>query len=107
MSKNIWKNMETSKLYEALKSMTPEERLKDLFESQKKLGEAISKSIEDDPKEDLFNYINNYIEDLKPEYEDYSFPYEALLSEAEDIIHDMIETDKFYDLMKNYIRSIL
>ena len=34
---NVWKNLEVSKVYDALKSMTPEERLKDLYDSQKNL----------------------------------------------------------------------
>lgn len=104
---NVWKDMEVGKVYDALKSMTPKERLADLYESQKKLGETISKSIKNNPKDNLFKYIDEHIEDIKPEYEDYSIPSEALMSEVDDIIHDMIETDEFYDLMKQYIRSIL
>lgn len=104
---NVWKNLEVSKVYDALKSMTPEERLKDLYDSQKELGKAISKSIKDNPKDNLFKYIDEYISDLKYDYENYSNPYDALMDDAEDIIHDMIGTQEFYDLMKKYIRSIL
>ena len=104
---NVWKDMNVGDVYEALKSMTPEERLKDLYESQKKLGDTISKSLDTNIKGRIFEYIDNYLNDLKPEYEDYSFPYKVMLDDSEDIIHEMIETEEFYNLLKEYMKEVL
>lgn len=104
---NVWKKMEIGKVYEALKSMTPEERLKDLYDTQKELDKAISKSIKDETDKNIITYIDDYIKDILPEYSDYSYPEEAMLSEVDDIIHDMIETEEFYELLRKRIRSLL
>ena len=107
MSKNIWKDINVGDVYEALKSMTPEERLKDLYNSQQKLCDAISKSLDTNIKGRIFEYIDNHLNELKPEYEDYSFPYKVMLDDSEDIIHDMIETEEFYSLLKEYMKEVL
>lgn len=105
-----WKKMEIGDIYKALQSMTPEERLKELYEAQKKLGRATRDAIKPSKEEvgqRILSFIEEYIQDLEEEYEDYSFPYQVMLNEAEDIIRDMVNSDKFYELIKDYMKEIL
>lgn len=102
---NIWKQMEVGKVYDALASMSPEERLKDLYKTQKELTHLLSGK--EELKAKIFSYIDNYLDNLKPEYEDYSFPHQAMMSEADDIIHDMVGEEEFYNLIKAYMKETI
>lgn len=107
---NIWKTMEVGKVYETLAKMTPEERLanlkKDTDELLKKIKNCSTSSMQKTEKE-IIDYIENYIEDYKEEYEDKPFPDESMLQDANAIIHDMIEDERFYKLIKELMRNML
>jgi hypothetical protein len=107
---NIWKTMEVGKIYEALSSMTPEERLKDLYETQKELSNTIKKSMTsttDELKEQLFNVFDEYLKEEKYEYSDYSYPKEAMQDNAIEIIGAMLQQDEVYEILKKYMRATL
>lgn len=110
MTNNIWQTMEVGKVYEALAKMTPEERLANLKKDTDELFETIKKcstSSMQKTEEAIIDYLENYIEDYKEEYEDMPYPDEAMLQDADAIIHDMIEDERFYKLLRELMRNML
>lgn len=107
---NVWQTMEMSKVYEALAQMTPEERLVSLKEDGKALHEQILKSsysTKDELKERLFEFIEEYVKDQKEHYEDFTYPNEAMLGDADEIVNEMTGEKEFLEIVKQYMRSLV
>lgn len=107
---NVWQTMEIGKVYETLAQMTPEERLASLKEDGKALHEQILKSsysTKDELKERLFEFIEEYVEDQKEHYEDFTYPDEAMLEDIDPIACEMTSEKEFLEIVKEYMRSLI
>lgn len=110
MKNNIWKTMDTGKVYETLAKMTPEQRLSSLKRDTAELYELIAKNsttTKQKVETQILEYIQNYILDMREEYEDMPFPDEAMLQDSKGIIGDMVGDKEFFDLIKEYMRVLV
>jgi hypothetical protein len=107
---NACKKMEVGRVYETLAQMTPEERLSFLQKDREAIQKLILKnstSTKDELKKSLFKFIEEYIEDQKEYYEDFTYPEEAMLEDIHQIACEMTGEEEFMEIVKKYVRSLI